>query len=341
MRILAVHPGPSFSVADVYDGWTAGFRNAGCEVLDFNLHDRLDFYTGATFCGKKLELDEAITLASKGLEAKCYEYEPDIVFVVSAFFLTDFQWKVWRRKNQQTVVLLTESPYEDDRQVGLVERAEPTITLINDPTHLSRYRNGLRHVYYMPHAYDPARHRPSSTKPSRDFVFVGTGYPSRIEFFERMDWTDIDVTLAGNWRGLADDSPLRPLLLHDETDHCSYNNETVELYQSTKVSANLYRAARNPKLEANSAALGAGWSVGPREVELAACETFFAREPRGEGDELFPMLPTFTEPAELEQLIRWWSSHDRQRKQAATAAHAAIQHRTFDAHVRRLLRLLP
>jgi spore maturation protein CgeB len=305
------------------------------------MHDRLDFYTAITIEGKGLPLSEAITLASKGLEAKMYEMQPDLLVVISAFFLTDFQWKLFRQRGQKVALILTESPYEDDRQIAQIERAEPTVTLINDPTNLTRYRNGNRHVYYMPHAYDPMKHRPGKVKQTRDFIFVGTGYPSRVEFFEQVDFTGLRATIAGNWRGLEPDSHLRDLLLYEKADHCSYNSETIELYQSAKVSANLYRASTNAQGEANSASLGQGWSVGPREIELAATETFFVREPRGEGDELFPMLPTFSEPAEFGELVRWWASHDRQRKRVAVAARAAIQDRTFDAHARRLLRLLP
>jgi hypothetical protein len=44
MRILAAHPGPNFSVHDVYVGWTEALRQLGVHVLDFNLADRLTFY---------------------------------------------------------------------------------------------------------------------------------------------------------------------------------------------------------------------------------------------------------------------------------------------------------
>lgn len=41
MRILVVHPGPNFSVADVHDGWVEALRSLGCEVASFNSDDRL------------------------------------------------------------------------------------------------------------------------------------------------------------------------------------------------------------------------------------------------------------------------------------------------------------
>ncbi len=80
--------------------------------------------------------------------------------------------------------------------------------------------------------------------------------------------------------------------------------------------------------------------MGPREVELAACGAFFLRNPRGEGDELFPMLPTFTQPDEFSELLRWWLTHDAARTDAAIRAQAAIVDRTFANTAARLLRII-
>lgn len=338
MRVLIVHPGIDFSVADVYEGWAKAFETLGCEVKTYDLHDRLALFTSVELQGESLPVDAAIELAAEGLKGRCYEYQPDLVFVISGFYITNFIWNLWRERQQQTAILFTESPYEDDRQAALVARAEPDVVLVNDPTNLDRYRNGARHVYYMPHAYDPDRHRPAG-KASRDFVFVGTGYPSRIEFFEACDFTGVDATFAGNWAGLDDDSPLVPLLLHDK-EHCSPNDETIGLYQSAHTSANLYRAARRPEIEANRADLAHGWAMGPRELELAATGTFFLREQRGEGDLLLPMLPTFSEPGDFSEKLRWYLSNTRARAKAAKAARAAVQDRTFTAHAARFLRLI-
>ena len=101
---------------------------------------------------------------------------------------------------------------------------------------------------------------------------------------------------------------------------------------------NLYRG--NDPIEANAPELQKGWACGPREIELAATETFFLREPRGEGDELFPMLPTFTEPAEFSDLLRYYVAHDKEREDAARRARQAAKTRTFDASARRLLKLV-
>ncbi len=187
----------------------------------------------------------------------------------------------------------------------------------------------------MPAAHDPDIHTPGPPRAGfeSDFCFVGTAYPGRIAFFEQVDFTGLDVALAGNWMFLPEGHPLRKLVAHD-INLCCDNLETVELYRSTKLSANLYRT------EAQRPGLLDGWACGPREIELAATATFFLREARGESDELFPMMPVFSDPAELGELVRWWAARPDQRHTAVTQARAAIEGRTFDNNARRLLQLL-
>ena len=68
MRILAVHPGPNFSVADVHDGWVAAFRELGVPVADCNLDRRLDLYAQHP----SLTPEQAIQLTNNSLHAVCY-----------------------------------------------------------------------------------------------------------------------------------------------------------------------------------------------------------------------------------------------------------------------------
>ncbi len=74
-------------------------------------------------------------------------------------------------------------------------------------------------------------------------------------------------------------------------------------------------------------------------MEMAACGLFFLRDPRPEGDEVFPMLPTFTSPEEAADLLRWHLAHEDERAKAARQAREAIADRTFTNHARSLLRL--
>lgn len=315
-------------------GWTRGLAKVGCEVVRLNLADRMLFYSQAQIDKgdgpvKALTEDEAIRMAVKGVEHVLYEWWPELVIIVSAFFMPDQLLDLIRERGHLLVLHFTEEPYEHDRELCRAPHAD--YVLLNDPTHLEDFRK-IGPADYQWQCYDPDVHYPGTADASSacDFAFVGTGFPSRIKFFEQVDWSGIDVTLAGQWRAMAPDSPLRPFLAH-APQLCMDNSETADVYRSARVGANLYRKdAQRPEL-------AHGWSLGPREVEMAACGLFFLREPRGEGDELFPMLPTFDGPEEFEKQLRWWLEHDDERQAAAEQARRAIAARTFENAARRLL----
>lgn len=337
MRALVVRPGPAFSVADVANGWVRGLRDCGVEVVDFNFDDRMAFYSTAHVERENGDMvrvfenpEHAARLAADGILAAAYKFWPDIVLIISGFFVPPDTYALLRSRGHKVVLIHTESPYEDDRQ--LLRTPHATLNVLNDPTNLDRFAE-LAPTVYIPHAYDPTVHYPQSPRDDArsDFCFVGTGYPSRIDFLEQCDFTGIDVALAGNWQGTAEDSSLRKYLAHD-VDECCPNNEAAVLYASTKASANLYRKEATESAD--------GWAMGPREVELAAIGTFYLREPRGEGDELLHMLPTFDEPGDFTEKLRWWLAHDTTRIEAARLARLAVADRTFQAHAKRLLKLL-
>lgn len=335
MRVLVVRPGPHFSVQDVARGWVKGLRRNGCDVVDMNFDDRLNFYASAYVkvgddFVQVVDAAGAATLASKGIESVAFEFWPDIVVIVSGFFVPPHLYEVLRARGMKVVLLHTESPYEDDRQLKRAPFAD--LNILNDPTNIDQFRQVAPAVYF-PHSFDPDIHHPRPAVPAMasDFCFVGTAYESRIDFLERVDWSGIDVALAGNWQQLTDDSPLLPFVLHDR-EACVDNDEAARLYASTRASANLYRK--------EATATADGWSMGPREVELAAIGTFFLREPRGESDDVLPMLPTYDSPGDFGEKLRWWLDHDTERAEAALKAQAAVQDRTFDTAAARLLSLL-
>lgn len=338
MRVLVVHPGPHFSVADVFHGLVKGLKAHGCDVGVLNLDDRVEFYTRAhvkqddgTFT-HAFDEASAIGMAATGIETVCYEWWPDVVVIVSGLYVPDKVWAVLKSRPHHVVYWCTESPYEDDRQAGGGRCADTVI--LNDPTNLDRFRDEVNdRTFYLPHSYDPDVHYPGAMPAVHDFVFVGTGFPSRIEWLEQVDWAGVDARIGGNWNLVADDSPLRPLLMHAPA-YCVDNPDTADMYRAARVGLNLYRKEHSDGGSAD------GWAMGPREVEMAACGLFFFREPRGEGDALLRMLPTVTDPDQFSKELRWWLDRDNARVEAAAAAAAAVSGRTFTATARRLLELV-
>jgi spore maturation protein CgeB len=339
VRFLVAQPGPSFSVADVYAGWVEALRNLGQQVFEYNLDDRLAFYGSVLLeteeegrFKKALTGEQAIELAVNGLYAAILKTRPHVLLVISAFFTGPELLHITRSAGVKVVVVHTESPYEDDRQLAVAHHAD--LNLVNDKISLDTFRE-ISRAEYFPQAYRPSVHYPGFPQAHQpcDFAWVGTGFPSRVEFFEAMDLSGIDVALGGNWKLLDDDSPLLPFVVNDLED-CFDNTDAADLYRAAKVGLNLYRR------EAHAADKADGWSMGPREVEMAACGLFFLRDPRPEGDEVLDMLPTFATPEDASEQLRWYLGHDGEREAAARKAREAIQDRTFDQHAARLLRLL-
>lgn len=334
---LVVHPGPHFSVADVYTGWCEGLVECGAAVRRFNLGDQVTFFDAALVptgeegvFRKALDSTEILIQAHERLCAWLYRMQPDVLLVVSGFMVRTDLLDLARSRGTKVVLLHTESPYEEDRQLELSAHAD--VTILNDPVNLGRYPGK---VFYAPHAYRPSVHQPGPSDLDLvcDLAFVGTGYPSRVAFFEAMKLDDLAVTLAGNWQILTEDSPLRPFVPHD-LNECTDNAEAVRLYQSARVGLNLYRR------EASASETSDGVAMGPREVEMAACGLFFLRDPRPEGDEVLHMLPTFDSPEDASEQLRWWLKHPAQREKAAQQALEAVADRTFRNNAAQLLAAL-
>lgn len=338
MRILAAHPGPQFSVADVYAGWVEALRGLGVQVVEYNLAERLTFYDSALLevdkhtLRKALSREQATELAVNGLYAALYKTRPDVLLIVSGFFYPTELLETARSYGTRVVIVHTETPYEDGRQLKLAPHAD--WNLVNDPVTIERFA-ALAPTRYVPHAYRPSVHCPGDAQADlvADLAFVGTGYASRIAFFEAMNFGNADVLLAGNWQQLHKESALNKHVAHDR-EECLDNADAVRIYRSAKVGINLYRR------ESEKADTPQGLAMGPREVEMAACGLFFIRDPRPEGDSVLSMLPTFTSPGEASELLAWWLAHDTERTRAAEQARRAVADRTFDAHAAALLRLL-
>ncbi len=336
MRILAVHPGPDFSVADVYTGWVKAFRSLGANVVEYNTNSRLTFYEAAGYMDadgvfqKFLGTKEAVEMAAAGIQTACYRFWPDVVFVVSGFFIPPEILEVIRQRGSKVVMVHTELPYELGREIERAHHAD--LSLINDPMYYDHFK-AIGPTFYSHHCYDPDVHYPAPVGPEfrSDFAFIGTGYESRVKFLEAVDWTGVQVVLGGHWNDLGDESKLRPYLIHGPLE-CLDNSGTVEFYRGTKMSANLYRR------EADQPELEAGWAMGPREVELAACGTPFLRDPRPESDEVLWMLPSFDGPGDFEEKLRWHLQRPDVLRDLAAQARAAVADRTFLASAKGLLK---
>ncbi len=330
----------------MYRGWIRGLEANGVEVREARIDADLTVFGACdlTINGetkKAFNQEASWELAMKSLYAECYAFWPDVIVLISGFVVPGGVVANLQKRGHKVVCVFTESPYEDITQIDRC--SQPDLCIVNDPTNLHRYQAFAPRTYYQSHCYDPTVHHPGKAweQYRSDFVFVGTGYPSRVAFLEQVDWDGIDVALAGGWSHLDDDSPLTKFLATDKDD-CLDNDDTVQLYRAAKMSANLYRAfgGRKDAREAEADDLADGWAMGPREVELAAVGCMFVTQPRGENREVLPMVPAFDTPGELGDLVRYYLAHDAEREQIARAAREAITDRTFKNAAARLLHTL-
>lgn len=337
MRALVVNPGPNFSVADVARGWAKGLAELGVDVRTFELDKLLDYFSYAYTdrdgqIVKAHEEQEAIQLAAGQIKAACYDWWPDIVLVVSGFFMYPQLVEIMRARHRHVVLLCTESPYEDETQ--LTKAAWYDAVVVNDPTNLDAFSETCDGpALYAPHAYDPQVHYRAPAPHHADVSWIGTCYPSRARFLEQVDWTGLDVSFGGNFK----DAPecLLQFVGHDPED-CVDNDVTAEVYRGSLASFNIYRTETNGQLSDTAD----GWAMGPREVEMARCGLWFARQSRPESDEVFPMLPTFSNPHELGEQLRWAIANPDRRMMAVERAWAAVEDRTFPNNVRQLLQAI-
>jgi spore maturation protein CgeB len=338
VRVLVVHPGADCSVSDVHDGIVTGLRQNGEHVESLNANDRMYFYMHAQIPdrGEKLrpafsEL-EAVHLTSREILTDAYLFWPDVIVFVSGFFVDPGILPVLRSRGHHLVLWCTEAPYEDDKQLAIARYFDTII--LNDPLTIDQYRKIQPRTWYLGHSYNPRVHKPGRPRKefACDFGWVGTGFPSRVEFLEKVDFDGIDVCLGGNfsWVGL-EDSWITKWVRNPHGRKWMLNTEAQAVYRSAKASANLYR-------KENTSGVEDGVAMGPREIETAATGCFFLRESRPESDATFPMLPTFDGPVDFGDKLRWWLAHDDARADAAKAARAAIADRTFKATTARFLR---
>jgi hypothetical protein len=124
MRWLIGHPGPAFSVHDLFEGWTEALRDLGEDVYTFNLDRRLQFYDAACIAEgdgppddgsvrafrKAMPREKAIEMAAYGILSTAYQCWPEVILLISAFFTPPQLLDMMRGRGHKIILLHTESP---------------------------------------------------------------------------------------------------------------------------------------------------------------------------------------------------------------------------------------
>lgn len=328
MRILLVHPGSPFSTGDVYSGLLKGLRHAGHDVheyrLDLRIEEAHDFQGYRQRRNRKADkaiprapiMREVVRIASMPLLEAVLTVLPHWVVVVSGMVLYPDTMVMMNRMGANTALVLTESPYDDDKQARMTPFFQVVTTHERGSVGLMRRwwrqsegKLGSDQIHYLPHAYDPEIHHPGARLEPKlddqvkahDVVFVGSGFQERIEMLEGVDWKELDCDfgLYGHWPYVSKRSPLRPYL----RDNIVPNTVTAALYAKAKIGLNLYRQSAGTSR--NALRVAGAESLNPRALELAAIGVPHVSDWRPEVTEVFgETVPTFTKPAQLQELLR-------------------------------------
>lgn len=336
MKVLAVHPGASWSTADVFDGLTYGLRQIGVQVETYRLDTRIEASANALHALWRKKRKDVPDLpkpniadiqyhAGVGALEMALRLQVDVVLIVSAMFLHPDILVMMKRAGLKTTVLFTESPYDHAEELKIAAMVDGCWT--NERACLSDFRAVNRHSGYLPHAWHPLKHAADTVDPeevpAHDVVFVGSFFPERVAWFNAIDWTGINLGIYGTWKGLGLKKQVRDMCRAGQVD----NVFASALYRKAKIGLNLYRtrgSRRLPLTHADGRRL-VPESLSPRAYELAACGSFHLSEPRAEVAEVFGAdVPTFNSPQEAAALIRLWLADEPRRAAVAASLPARV-----------------
>lgn len=340
LKLLVVHPGASWSVSDVFDGLTYGLRAHGVEVINYRTDQRIALSRKMlNDRWKQQKVDrpdlpkptqaDVIYGASKDALEMALRHQVHAVIVVSAMFLHPDVLILMKRAGLRVFVLFTETPYDLASEMRVASLVDGCWT--NERSAVPAFRSVNPNSGYLPHAWHPERHGPDApilNVPSHDVVFVGSGFPERIEWFNAIDWTGIDLGLYGTWKGLGLKKQVRQAIRAEQVG----NDVAAALYRKAKIGINLYRTRNQQRIKVS------GESLSPRAYELAACGAFHISDDRPEVAEVFgACVPTFRSSAEAAVLIQSWLANDAARLETAAKLPACVAEASWVQRARTVL----
>lgn len=340
MKILCSAPGPTHSTIDVYHGIVGGLRAVGHQVGEFRTHHRIEhaneclrlrWETAGSPPGQAPNPNNVLFHASSDVVLYALYHEVDWVLFVSSGMVHPAVYPMLQRAQVPTAMVLTESPFEDERQAEVAALVDVVWT--NERTSLAALRGVNPQTHYLRHAYDPTRHYPSAadaTVPAHEVVFVGTLWQERIDLLSAVDWTGIDLGIYGSAdlfdfeRFPSEDNERKKAILEPYL-HVGFvdNQRTIDLYRRGKLGLNLHRTSVGLATQTH---LAGAESMNPRCYEQAATGgALLVTDARAEVLETFgEAAATFAGPEQLEDLVRTLLYDDYAREQRAAAMRQAV-----------------
>lgn len=347
LRIMVCAPGHSFSTIDVFNGLCVGLQMHGITVVPFHWDKPLEILATITnaavahggLSGGKAEaaMQFATWLASADILNVAIDHEVDAVIVVNGLLIPPSRMQVLRRLGIPVVCYGTEAPY--------FLRAEQDIApfythwFTNERACVDAFADKTR-AYYLPHAYNPALHRPGAADPTKavDAVFIGGGYPERRALLDGMG-----VTTRGTLWHLdmdAERNTTDPQRRTRYAEGAIPNIETTAWHRSAKVALNLHR--RMTYVETgDTIPAGSAESLGPRAYEIPAVGGFMlCDDERPEIHDVYgESAATFRawDRADLAYRLRYWLTHDDARERQQRAQADAVRPHHWGARAKQIM----
>lgn len=344
MKILYCWPAHDFSTVDVARGLHRALAGQGVELIDYRLSSRIEVVNSglrASWLRGSPPQELVCDLASQGLAQTAILSEPDWVLIICGMSLHPNSVLALRRIGLKVACWFTEGPYNLHEELRFAALCD--VALSNERSTLAQYQAAVApggRAAYLPHAYDPAVHRPDGPLPIEsdrcDVLFVGTGFGNRQRLFEDLDWAWLAqrhgarIRLRGFWPGVNSPSHLASIT----KGALIQNDDTAKLYRGAKIVLNIHRGHAGPIIAK---------SMNPRTLEVAANGAFQVCDDRAEVAEVFgDSVPRFDpeDPWELMALLHRALADEPWRMACAAEARRRVAPHTFEARARRLLETL-
>jgi len=332
VRILLVAHGANHSTYDIYRYYAKALADAGVDLTTFPYHMAMDYHHRA-IVSMYPEMTEGDVLhktvlgASRDIISQAVLSQPEHILFVGGLAVPQYisaavyNMRSLLKTSYRVGYIFTESPYQDDEQEFYMNYSD--YAFFNDKYSAEAYNpDGELYVEYLPHSYAKEVHYPyhEIDNQEHDVVFCGTLYPERVNFFNRIDWTNINVKMIGNYS----DSDTQLTLNNNRFVHGTLNNiQLAELYRNSKLAINFHRHAEN------------AYSANPRIREAVMCGCLPISDYRKEIEDVFgDSIPFVSNSDETSDAIRNLLDNPEERKNRLSNAQKCIMNKeSYDNRV--------
>ena len=169
--LLVVHPGADWSTGDVYQGLVPALKRLGVPVVEYPQNAMLPLSKGWLDYLRRRQVrlggplkDTKPTAVDVLYHASAQAVERALFFgcswvlVMTGMYFSLRAVRLLRRAGVKVAVLLTESPYDLTAEFAFA--AEADLCWTTERSCLPTLRLACPRTQYLPHAYDPQKHRP-------------------------------------------------------------------------------------------------------------------------------------------------------------------------------------